>query len=127
VRIFGSSEATIATIGNDQHRMRRSPMNRFFSKEMVRRLEPILQEKLTKLLSKLRAYKGVGQPLNLNLPFSAFTNDVIAEYCFAKPYNYLDSPNFNDKFFEMMVTVHEMAPIAKQFPFIMPMMDAVPD
>jgi len=102
-------------------------MNRFFSKEMVRRLEPILQEKLAKLLSKLRPYKGTGKPLNLNLPFSAFTSDINAEYAFAKAYHYLDEPNFNDRFFEMMVTVHEMAPVAKQFPFVIPVMDAIPD
>jgi cytochrome P450 len=77
VRFFGSSRAAVATISHDDIRMRRGAMNRFFSKESVRRLEPILQAKLDKLLEKLEGFKGAGRAVNVKLPFSAFTGDVI--------------------------------------------------
>ncbi|KIV81137.1 hypothetical protein PV11_08581 [Exophiala sideris] len=127
LRLFGSSGAAIATASHDVHRMRRGAMNRYFSKESVRRLEPILQRNFEKLLQKLAEYKGSTKPLNVNLPFSAFTSDIITEYCFGKSHNWLDRPGFNEKFIEMMASVHDMAALAKQVWFIMPLIDMLPD
>lgn len=107
--------------------MRRGAMNRFFSKESVRRLEPILQAKLDKLLEKLEGFKGAGRAVNVNLPFNAFTGDVITEYCFATTRSYLDMEDFNAQFFEMMVGIHDMAPVARQFVVIPMLMDSLPD
>lgn len=102
-------------------------MNRYFSKESVRRLDPIIRSNFDKLLQKLAEYKGSMQPLNVNLPFSAFTSDIITEYCFGKSHNWLDKRGFNEKFIEMMASVHEMAALAKQFWFVMPLLDMLPD
>jgi len=107
--------------------MRRGAMNRYFSKESVRRLEPVLQSNFVKLLQKLAEYKGSTSPLNVNLPFSAFTSDVITEYSFGQSHRWLEKPGFNEKFVEMMASVHEMAAVAKQFGFIMALMDMLPD
>ncbi len=126
-RIFGGSGASIATVRHDVHRMRRGAMNRYLSKESVRRLEPILQSNLSKLLDKLAEYKGSSKSLNVNLPFSAFTSDIITEYCFGQSHNWLDKPGFNEKFIEMMSSVHEMAAPAKQFAWLMPLVDMLPD
>ena len=127
LRIFGGSGAAIATARHDMHRMRRGAMNRYFSKESVRRLEPILQSNFQVLLQKLAEYKGSTMPLNVNLPFSAFTSDIITEYCFGKSHRWLEKPAFNDKFIEMMASVHEMAASAKQFAFLMPLIEMLPD
>jgi hypothetical protein len=63
----------------------------------------------------------------MNLLFSAFTSDIITEYCFGKSHRWLEKPGFNDTFIEMMSSVHEMAASAKQFGFIMPLIEMLPD
>lgn len=125
-RIFGGSGAAIATVNHDVHRMRRGAMNRYFSKESIRRLEPILKANFEKLLEKIAQYKGSPKALNVNLPYSAFTSDIITEYCFGQSHNWLDKPGFNEKFIEMMASVHEMAAPAKQFNFMV-LVDMLPD
>ena len=126
-RVFGFTEAAIATVDHDHHRVRRRAMDRLFSKEGIRRLEPIMQAALEKLLCRLHDFQESGKPLNIVLAYSAFTSDVIHEYAFAKQPNWLEAPDFNAKFFQMMVTVHETGAIAKQFGWFMPLMDSLPD
>lgn len=95
--------------------MRRGAMNRFFSKESVQRLEPIISTKPDKLLEKLEGLKETGRAINVNLPFSAFAGDVTTEYCFTTKRSYLDKQDFNEDFVEMTVGIHGMAPVARQF------------
>ncbi|KIX97984.1 uncharacterized protein Z520_06063 [Fonsecaea multimorphosa CBS 102226] len=125
-RVFGGSGAAIATVSHDLHRLRRGAMNRYFSKESIRRLEPILKRNFEKLSQKLGEFKGTTKPLNVDLPFGAFTCDIITEYCFGKSHNWLDKPGFNEKFIEMMASVHEMSAVAKQFNFMI-LVDMLPD
>ncbi|OQV03992.1 Fungal specific transcription factor domain-containing protein isoform 1 [Cladophialophora immunda] len=125
-RLFGSSDAAIATVGHDMHRMRRGAMNRYFSKESIRRLEPIINRNVEKLAQKLAEFKGSARSLNVNLPFGAFTSDIITEYCFGQSRDWLDKPGFNEKFIEMMASVHDLGAAAKQFNFLI-LVDMLPD
>ena len=87
MQLFGFTEAAIPTVEHDVHRIRRGAMSRMFSKDSVRRLEPIMQQNLEKLFSRLEEYKETEKPLSLLPLFSAFTNDLIAEYAFGISYN----------------------------------------
>ena len=51
---------------------------------------------------------------------------IITEYCFGQSHNWLDKPGFNEKFIEMMSSVHEMAAAAKQLNFMV-LVDLLPD
>ena len=99
---FGFYEAAIATPEHDIHRMRRGAMARMFSKDSVRRLEPIMQRNLAKLISRLLEYKDTGKDVNVLPVYSAFTNDLIAEYAFGENYGWLDKPGFNKDFFDVV-------------------------
>jgi cytochrome P450 len=125
-RVFGSSEAGIATLDHEMHKMRRGAVGKYFSKEAIRRAEPIIHGALERLFARLDEYKRTGQPLTMSLVYMAFSSDIITEYCFAAPYNYLDHPNFNAQFFEMAVSVHGIAPLARRVPWLMPLMDSIP-
>jgi hypothetical protein len=104
MQLFGFTEAAISTVEHDVHRIRRGAMSRMFSKDSVRRLEPIMQQNLEKLFGRMEEFKESGQPLSLLPVFSAFTNDLIAEYAFGISYNWLDAPEFNKSFFHFVST-----------------------
>ncbi|KAK4998302.1 hypothetical protein LTR66_002448 [Elasticomyces elasticus] len=125
-RLFGAPQAAIATVDHDMHRMRRGAVGRFFSKDTVRRVEPIIQTMLKQVFARLRVSQQTGDPLTISLLYSAFTADVITEYAFAKSYNYLDMPDLNKKFFDMMVGVHEMGAMARHYKWLLPTLDSLP-
>jgi cytochrome P450 len=102
MQLFGFTEAAISTVEHDVHRIRRGAMSRMFSKDSVRRLEPIMQQNLEKLFSRMEEFKKSGKPLGLLPLFSAFTNDLIAEYAFGISYNWLEAPEFNKSFFHFV-------------------------
>lgn len=127
LKIFGAPDAAIATTRHDHHRLRRGAMNQFFSKASVRRVEPIIQKNLEKLLIRLRGFQHSCKPIALNTAFTAFTSDVITEYSFGRSYNYLDQEDFNLAFSELMLGVHKMTGILKHVPGIIPLMEALPN
>lgn len=77
-------------------------MSKMFSKESVRRLEPIMRTNLDKLLVRLREFQADGRELSLLPMFGAFTNDVISEYAYGFSMNWVQAPQFNKDFFEMV-------------------------
>ena len=76
------------------HRMRRAPMSMFFSKASVRRLEPLVCNAVDKLTNAMQTHKNSGQPVVLNSAYSAYSIDIISEYCFANSFNMLDDHSF---------------------------------
>lgn len=102
MQVFGFAEAGGATVNHDLHRMRRGAMSKMFSKESVRKLEPIMKNNLDKLLERLRGFKESGDPINLLPMFGAFTNDLISEYAYGFNSNWLGASEFNAGFFHMV-------------------------
>ena len=127
VRLFGITDGALATVDHDLHRLRRSAISPFFSKTNVRKLEPIIQSKAQKLLTRMQRLEQSGQPASLNFMYSAFTSDVIIEYAYGESHNYLDKEDFNADFFHMMDSIHNIGNAAKQFGWLLPIMLSIPD
>jgi len=102
IQVFGFSQAAGATADHDLHRTRRAAMSKMFSKESVRRLEPIMRMNLDKLLVRLREFQDSGKEISLLPMFGAFTNDVISEYAYGFSMNWVQGPQFNQVFFDMV-------------------------
>ncbi len=124
--IFGVSQAAVATIDHDLHRQRRNAFARFFSKDSVRRVEPIIRAALKDMFTRIETDQGLEQPVTLSLVFSAFTSEIITQYCFGRSPRFLHAPDLNKQFFDMMIGVHEMGAMARQFSWLMPLLDALP-
>ena len=75
-------------------------MSKVFSKESVRRLEPIVVEKMKKLFDRLKGFQESGEPISLLPMFGAFTNDLASEYTFGLSLDWLEAPSFNQPFFD---------------------------
>ena len=109
MRMFGVTRAAAATLNHDVHRARRGAMSKIFSKEFIRRLEPIMTEMIEKLCGRLKGFQETGEPINLLPMFGAFTNDLISEYTYGLSLDWLDAPLFNQPFFDM-VTCRQVSP-----------------
>ncbi|PYH42563.1 cytochrome P450 [Aspergillus saccharolyticus JOP 1030-1] len=80
-----SAEAMFATIDHKQHRVRRSAMNKFFSRAQIARLEPEIQRLADQLCDKIvRLGTKDHEPLDITRAYSCFAADVISGYCFGE-------------------------------------------
>jgi cytochrome P450 len=115
---FATPLAAFGTVEHNFHRMRRSAMNPFFSKASVRRLQPVIQEKINKLMSRINGFGESGEVLNIHLAYMAnssgmpdshvdsalltMSQDVIAEYSFGRNYGRLDQEDFDPDYARAM-------------------------
>ena len=65
--------ASFATADHFHHRSRRAALNPFFSKASVRRLQPVIDERVQRLVNRLRDFKDKEQVVKMNVAFTAFT------------------------------------------------------
>ena len=78
---FDIPGSMFSTVGHDQHKARRAAFNRFFSMAGARKLQPVVQERVEQLLSRLRALKNENEkPIKINHAFAAFTNGKSRSY-----------------------------------------------
>jgi len=87
----------VATIVHDTHRKRRGAMANFFSKASVRNVEPIIQNSLKKLLSRMEDAGNSGEKMPLIYVFKAATSDIITKYAFGQSTNFMDLEDYNSK------------------------------
>ena len=143
IQIFGFSQTAGATADHNLHRVRRGAMSKMFSKESVRKLEPIMRKTLNKLFVRWREFQQSGEEINLLSMFGAFTNDVISEYAYGFNMDWTQAPEFNKVFFEMVRNstrivcaqwlteiqldgFHDFGPLAVQFSWFMPLFFRLP-
>ncbi|PYI02485.1 cytochrome P450 [Aspergillus sclerotiicarbonarius CBS 121057] len=93
--MFSAPLSMIATNDHDHHRFRRSILNNFFSKRCVVQLEPMIQQKVDKLISRFTAAYADGQIIATEDAYSALTADVISFYSYGQSFDYLDHLTFN--------------------------------
>jgi cytochrome P450 len=124
---FGYAADCFSTIHHDVHRLRRKALSPFFSTKRISEFQPVIREKVDKLCEKLQEYQQDGKVLNLNNAWMALTTDIITSYAFAKSYDQLDSPDFEDTMHEALVTVYSTGQFALHFPIVFPILDALPE
>ncbi|EQB51421.1 hypothetical protein CGLO_09036 [Colletotrichum gloeosporioides Cg-14] len=93
-RRTGTAESIVATIDHDMHRRRRNAISGFFSTASIRRLEPIIQEHLKKLLARMQDAGKASEVLPMHYVFRAFTSDLITEYAFGDSFHFLEKSDF---------------------------------
>ena len=125
-KMFGKTVSGLGTESHELHRIRRGALAHFFSKASVQRLEPVVQSVVNHLVSRLQQVSIASVPVNLLDVFSSFTADVISQYSFAKPYGYLDDPNFAPHWHRTIMDVSQNSHILKQFGWLEPLMRSMP-
>lgn len=115
VKRFGIPWSTFATESHERHRIRRNAVAPYFSKASVYRLESAVQSVIDKLVSRIEGERGTGSFINLVDAFTAMTSDIIVQYTFAKPYGFIDNPDFAHVWHKGMMDASEVAHLFKQF------------
>ncbi|KAH7347993.1 cytochrome P450 monooxygenase-like protein [Pyrenochaeta sp. MPI-SDFR-AT-0127] len=99
---FGMEYASFTSCPNELHRLRRGPLNKFFSRAMVLELQSIVQEKANKLCSLIAKNSKAGEMLDIHHGCRAVSIDIITEYMFNKCYDLLDARDLGTHFFELV-------------------------
>ncbi|WYZ39302.1 hypothetical protein EsH8_III_001216 [Colletotrichum jinshuiense] len=125
---FGSPESALATIGHEHHKLRRSALNPFFSTQSVRKLQPVIEERVDALLNRLLERSQQSQePLNVMYPFSAFTNDVINEYSFARSDHLIEDETFGKEVTDNLLVGTHLGPMIKHMNWALTLVNALPE
>ena len=73
-KFLGLDLCVFATAEHDLHKKRRAALLPFFSMASVRKLQPVIQERVNVLLDRLKGFKNTGEVLNASCMFAALTN-----------------------------------------------------
>lgn len=119
--------AIFTTSKHDLHRLRKSALNPLFSKRSIVKFQPIIRDKVDVLCGKFAQYKENDQILPIGEAFSAFAGDIITQYSFGWCYDHLESPNFSKSFHEAFLAVSAFSATSLQFPWIMPLINSLPE
>ncbi|KAL8929202.1 MAG: hypothetical protein Q9208_001285 [Pyrenodesmia sp. 3 TL-2023] len=97
----------LATTGHELHRKRRKPLDPYFSRSGVTKLEPMVAELCEKMIiGRFESSKGTGKPVRLDHAFTAFSGDVISRLCIDDPPSFVDDPDFSPELFELYHNGH---------------------
>ncbi|KAM3436334.1 hypothetical protein NHJ13734_005104 [Beauveria thailandica] len=126
---FGAPHSGLATLDHDHHRIRRAPLNQFFSYKSVRDLQPIIEERVDQLLGRLRdeGQTRPTEPIDVMYPFSAYTNDVINEYAFARSDHLIERPDFGAYTTDSLLKGTHMGPIIKHMNWALTLVNSLPE
>lgn len=91
----------------------------------VRRLEPIIQQTLLNLFSRLEKWGHMDVPAPMNTAYKATTKDIIHAYAFGDGEKCLEMDDLNEAFFESMAPVWTNH-LGTYFPIIIEIMNILP-
>ncbi|KAF6815012.1 cytochrome P450 [Colletotrichum plurivorum] len=114
---FNSPDSAFSTVDHSKHRRRRAALNPFFSRRKIAEHQPAIQRMMHRLTDRVaREYLGGGKVLRADHMWGCWTSDIINDYAFDKPHNFLDAPDFHASYTDAMVDLLEPVHYVTQFP-----------
>ncbi|KAI8938499.1 hypothetical protein NX059_004389 [Plenodomus lindquistii] len=123
---FGCAGGLLTTVKAEDHKRRRAALAPMFSRRSILDFIHIIYRHIDTLSVRMQEFEARKEPLNLSHAFPALTGDIIMDYFFGFNYNQLNHPEF-DSFHEAFITIGGTGHLATQFPWILPMMNSIPD
>ena len=124
--MFGTPDSVLAVIDHDEHRRRRIPYDKYFSKQSIRNYGDVIQAAVDKLCVRMRQISKSGSPVNLLHVYSAMTGDIVTGYCFPEAYGLLDEPDCGTDLHNMFASTLQNVHLVKFFPFLFPLLLNLP-
>lgn len=117
-----------STVEHELHKLRRTALDRHFSKRQITLYAPEIQERSAKLCNMLNMeYKGTGKALELGSAFGCYATDVVTEYVFAREYRYMDYPNFAAPYVKMAHNFVQITQLIRLIPILRMFLFSLPD
>ncbi|KAI1110471.1 cytochrome P450 [Nemania sp. NC0429] len=126
-KFFGLDDSLFSTMDHDIHKMRRAAFLPYFSPTHVRRLQPLIQERLDVLLGRMMAFKDTNKPVNANCMFAAFSNDITQMLAFGQCANKLENPTFDSSDRDASLSGAQSFHILKRVPWLNNVMMSLPE
>ncbi|KAK6063590.1 cytochrome P450 [Seiridium cupressi] len=125
-RLVLAPGSIVATAEHDVHRRRRNALNSFFSGASVRRLEPILQEHMDKILNRMQKSGLRSEVVELHHMFKACASDIITRYAFGDTFGFMDQPDYGQSYFRAGEAFNSMTHVFGAFPWLLTIATSVP-
>ncbi|KAL2130930.1 hypothetical protein VTI74DRAFT_5755 [Chaetomium olivicolor] len=125
-RRTGTQNSIVATIEHDMHRKRRNTINGFFSSASIRRLEPIMQASMAKLLNRMHEAGKKGEVLQMHYVLKACTSDIITEYAFGQSFHFLEEQDYAASYMRSTDVFHLFNHAMCHFPIVGTLLAKVP-
>ncbi|KAL1592011.1 hypothetical protein SLS60_011603 [Paraconiothyrium brasiliense] len=116
----------LGTAPHALHKIRRTSINPFFSKQNVRKLEPGIEERVQALVRKLKEKGDGGEVVQMEYAYSAFANDVVMQYCFGQSDHHIEAPEFDPSFHKTSFGAAKAIALMKHLPWFLLIMWALP-
>ncbi|KAH6665560.1 cytochrome P450 monooxygenase [Halenospora varia] len=123
---LGIPASTLGTVEYALHRRRRAAMSSFFSKQNVRKLQPVVQERADLLVRRFEEVARAGGIINLEQAFAAFTNDVVMQYCFGQSDHRVETPGFDPTFYQTSFSAGVSNGVMRHMNFLLAFMNSLP-
>lgn len=109
------------------HRLRRNSINGFFSIASIRRVEPMIAEKLEKMLARwTQGARKDGLVLHMHTVFKAYASDIITTYAFGDSFHFLDQNDWGSSYFTSTDKYFTLTHIFGQWPLTMMVVNNLP-
>ncbi|KAJ4350345.1 uncharacterized protein N0V89_008966 [Didymosphaeria variabile] len=117
----------LGTAPHALHKIRRTSINPFFSKQNVRKLEPGIEERVQALVRKFKEKGDGGEVVQMAYAYSAFANDVVMQYCFGRSDHHIEAPEFDPSFHKTSFGAASAIALLKHLPWFLLIMWALPE
>ena len=109
----------LATVGHDLHRKRRKPLDPYFSRSGVNKLEYLVADLTEKLVvDRFQSLKGTGSVVRLDHAFTAYSGDVVSAICIDDPPLLSTAPDFSPGWFNLFHQGVTSLPLFMGLPWI---------
>ena len=126
-QVIVDDQNVVVTLPDEQHRQRRAPLNPYFSKSSIRRLEPIIQNIISKLMKRLDSAALTGDVLSMRVVYKSLTSDVINAYTFGYSDNDIDKEDFNGPLWYGMEQAFKVIYVLALIEWLAPFLRKLPD
>ncbi|PNS16982.1 Isotrichodermin C-15 hydroxylase [Sphaceloma murrayae] len=110
---MGSPGSIAQASDPELHRLRRAPLNAFFSKRSILNLESIVKHNVELLSEGFDSFLQRRQPLHVGTALTALGIDVITDYAFGQSWGCLQDANFSPSWKATMMFLLRAVPILK--------------
>ncbi|PGH03869.1 hypothetical protein GX51_03857 [Blastomyces parvus] len=124
---FGPYPAVIGTASHELHRIRRSPLNPYFSKKSVNDLFLVMCRPIMIICKRLDEACKTGETINMKYIYAAVTLDIINDYCFARSPENVLKPDFGRKSFDDVDSFAAISLLNIHIPWLMRLSYSLPD